>query len=294
VDVDVSLPFSCQQAGEAKTKRPVESFLPAIMWRASQCGWVRIGKTEHGQHDVSATYHHNPTTNSNNIKVESMLKVSNTGFGLPEEIASGLFASATSLCLMANDTLFQSGDTGDGCYRLNSGMLKVIMTSSQGDEQILAILAPGTIVGDLAMIDGLPQPASVVALTDCELCFVSRTAFEHFASQNAEIYRYLVKVLTARLRQADKHIASLAFLSAKGRVAYALLEIAETLGKHNGSGEVLIPRMITQKGLAAMARVARENVNRVLHDFQRSKVVSRSSEAYRIDDRAKLERAVAW
>ena len=132
-----------------------------------------------------------------------------------------------------------------------------------------------------------------VALTDCELCFVSRTAFEHFASQNAEIYQYLVKVLAARLRRADKHIASLAFLSAKCRVAYALLEIAESLGEQNGSGEVLIPRMINQKGLAAMSGVARENVNRVLGDFQRSKIVSKSSEAYRIDDRAQLEREVA-
>jgi CRP/FNR family transcriptional regulator, cyclic AMP receptor protein len=222
-----------------------------------------------------------------------MLKVSSTRFGLPEDIASELFARATSHCLKANDTLFQSGDTGDGCYRLNSGMLKVIVTSSQGDERILAILAPGAIVGDLAMIDGLPQPASVVALTDCELCFVSRTAFEHFASQNAEIYQYLVKVLAARLRQADKHIASLAFLTAKGRVAYALLEIAESLGEQTGSGEVLIPRMINQKGLAAMSGVARENVNRVLGDFQRS-IVSKSSEAYRIDNRAKLKREVAW
>ena len=92
-----------------------------------------------------------------------------TWFGLPEEIASGLFGSATSRCLKAADTLFQTGDTGDGCYLLNSGVLKVIMTSSQGDERILAILPPGTIVGDLAMIDGLPQSASVVALTDCEL-----------------------------------------------------------------------------------------------------------------------------
>ena len=152
----------------------------------------------------------------------------------------------------------------------------------------------GAIVGDLAMIDGLPQSASVVALTDCELRFVSRTDFEHFASQNPEIYRYLVKVLAARLRQADKNIASLAFLSVKGRVAHALLELAKTVGLENGSGEVLIPRMINQKGLAAMAGVARENVNRVLGDFQRSKVVSKSSEAYRIDDKAELEREVAW
>ena len=69
-----------------------------------------------------------------------MLKVSSTWFGLPEDMASELFASAPSRCLKATDTLFKTGDTGDGCYRLNSGMLKVIVTSSQGDERILEIL----------------------------------------------------------------------------------------------------------------------------------------------------------
>ena len=219
----------------------------------------------------------------------SKLKVSSTWFGLPKEIASELFASTTLHCLKANETLFQTGDTGDGCYRLDSGMLKVILTSSKAEERIVAILAPGAIVGDLALLDGLPRSASVVALTDCELCFVSRTDFEHHASQHPEIYRYIVKVLAARLREADDYIASQAFLPAKGRVAHALLELAKTVGVETGSGEVLIPRMINQKGLAAIAGVARENVNRVLSDFQRSKVVSKSSEAYRIDDKAKLE-----
>ena len=223
-----------------------------------------------------------------------MLKVSSTWFGLPKEIASELFASATWHCLKADETLFQTGDIGDGCYRLDSGMLKVILTSSRAEERIVAILAPGAIVGDLAMIDGLPRSASVVALTDCELRFVSRTAFEHYALQHAEIYRYIVKVLAARLRETDENIASLAVLSAKGRVAHALLELAKTVGVETSSGEVLIPRMINQKGLAAIAGVARENVNRVLSDFQRSKVVSKSSEAYRyrIDDKAKLEQEV--
>jgi hypothetical protein len=49
-----------------KPSGPVEAFLPAIVWRASQCGWVRIGKTEHG-HDVSARI---ITTTTNSSKVE--------------------------------------------------------------------------------------------------------------------------------------------------------------------------------------------------------------------------------
>src|SRR5262249_2167646 len=99
------------------------------------------------------------------------LSVSGTWSGLPKEIASDLLADAPIRQLTAGDTLFEAGDTGDGCYRLDRGLLKVALVSPQVREQIVAILTSGAIVGDLAVIDGLPRSASVVALTDSELPF---------------------------------------------------------------------------------------------------------------------------
>jgi Cyclic nucleotide-binding domain len=78
------------------------------------------------------------------------LPVSGTWSGLPKEIASELFAGATFYRLKAGDTLFQTGDTGDGCYRLDKGLLKVSLISPQVRERIIAILTPGAVVGDLA------------------------------------------------------------------------------------------------------------------------------------------------
>ena len=68
----------------------------------------------------------------------------------------------------------EAGDVADGCYRLEEGLLKVSIASPQGDERILAILGPGSIIGKLAIIDGLPRSAAVVAIRDCKLSFVSR------------------------------------------------------------------------------------------------------------------------
>src|SRR6476620_5081921 len=166
------------------------------------------------------------------------LSIGGTWSGLPKEIASELFASATFHRLKAGDTLFQTGDAGDGCYRLDKGLLKVSLISPQVRERIIAIITPGAVVGDLAVIDGLPRSASVHALTDCELRFLSRAAFERLAQDHPEIHQYLVKLLAARLRQADEIIASLAFLPANARVAYALLGLAENLGEETDSGAV--------------------------------------------------------
>ena len=220
------------------------------------------------------------------------LSLSSIWSDLPAEIASALFAGATFRRLEVGKTLFHVGDAGDGCYRLEIGLVKVSLISPQTKERIIAILTPGTIVGDLAVIDGLPRSASVVALTNCELRFLSRVSFERLALQHPEIHQYLVKLLAARLRQADDTIASLAFLPVRARVARALLSLAEDLGEKTESGAILIPCSITQGDIAAMAGVARENTSRILSQWERRKLVIRLSGCYRIDDQAELEREI--
>jgi CRP/FNR family transcriptional regulator, cyclic AMP receptor protein len=68
-----------------------------------------------------------------------------------------LFASAKRVRLAAGNALFLAGDSDDDCYRIEDGLLKVTMVSHSGDERILAFVGRGDIVGELAMIDGLPR-----------------------------------------------------------------------------------------------------------------------------------------
>ena len=81
-----------------------------------------------------------------------------------------------------------AGDAGDGCYRLEQGLLKVVVSSPKGDERSIAILGPGSIVGELSVLDGLPRSASIIAIRDCLLQFVSRDAFERCTKEHPEIY----------------------------------------------------------------------------------------------------------
>src|SRR5262245_51822924 len=217
------------------------------------------------------------------------LSIGSPWSGLPKEIASELFASATFHRLKAGDTLFQTGDVGDGCYRLDKGLLKVSLISPKVRERIISIITPGTVVGDLAVIDGLPRSASVYALTNCELRRLSRVAFKQLAQDHPEIHQYLVELLAARLRNADDIIASLAFLPVKARVAQALLSLAENLGEKADSGAILIPGMLNQADIAAIAGVARENTSRILSEWERKNLVTKSSGYYQIDDRARLK-----
>jgi CRP-like cAMP-binding protein len=211
---------------------------------------------------------------------------------LPSRLATGLMAGATARGLAADEVLFLAGDPGDGLYRVDEGLLKVSIASASGAERILAILGPGALVGDLAIIDGLPRSASVTALRDCRLRFLSRAAFEKFAAAEPAIYKYLLTVLAARLRDTDQIVAAGSFLPLKGRVARALLDLANAFGKDVGAGRVVIRQKLSQTDIASMAGIARENVSRIMNEWIRAKIVTRLSGYYCLEDPKKLKREI--
>jgi CRP-like cAMP-binding protein len=208
---------------------------------------------------------------------------------LPEHLSADLFRAATPVKLNTDASLFLAGDVGDGCYRLEEGLLKVSMMSRGGTERILAFLGPGAIVGELSIIDGLPRSASVVAVRAASLSFISRAAFEDFAAKHPEVYKSLVTLIAARLRETDAVVAAGSFLPLRGRVACTLLELAHDFGHDVGAGRIVIRQKIGQSDLAAMAGIARENVSRILNDWKRRKLVSRLSGYYCLENKAQLQ-----
>jgi len=211
----------------------------------------------------------------------------------PESLAVKLFANAKTVKLAADEVLFIAGDPGDGCYRVEQGLLKVSMIAPSGAERILAIVGSGGIVGELSTIDGLPRSASVAAVRESELTFVSRATFQTFAEANPQVYIHLVALLAARLRDTDAVVAAGSFLPLKGRVARALLDLAEAFGQDVGKGRILIRQKVSQSDVAAMAGIARENVSRILNDWIRDKLVSRLSGYYCLENKTRLERESA-
>ncbi len=209
---------------------------------------------------------------------------------LPPELSRGLFAEAPKISLATDQTLFFAGDEGDGCYRLDEGMLKAIVAEPGGGERILAVLGPGSVVGELSMIDGAPRSASVIALSDSKLSFVSRGAFEAFGRSRPELYRHLTTLLAHRLRYTNDTVAATSFLSVKGRVARAMLTLADEFGRDVGQGRVVIQYKGSQGDLAAMAGTARENVSRVLNDWANRSLVSRLAGHYCLENKAVFKR----
>ncbi len=209
---------------------------------------------------------------------------------LPPELATALVAQALPVRLAPEQELFKAGDPGNGCYWINDGLLKVTVDSAAGGQRILAILGPGTLVGEAAILDAAPRSASVYAVRESRLAYVSRTAFDSFSFNHPEVYRYLTILLMRRVRDIDDALAATSFLSLKGRAARALLSLADAFGKDVGTGRILIQQKINQSDLAAMAGIARENFNRILRDWVRGGTISRLAGYYCLEKKAELEK----
>jgi CRP/FNR family transcriptional regulator, cyclic AMP receptor protein len=211
---------------------------------------------------------------------------------LPRHLSALLFAHAKPVRLAPEQVLFCADDPGDGCYRIERGLVKVSMVSPLGAERIIAILGPGAIVGELAVLDGLPRSASVLALRDTELSFVSKTQFEDCADKHPELYRHLLMVLASRLRETNDVIAAENFLPLRGRVALTFIELAEHFGESVKGGRIIIRHSLGQSDLAAMAGIARENVEGILADWQKRKLISQESGYYCIECKSALQQEI--
>nr|WP_231710392.1 Crp/Fnr family transcriptional regulator [Roseibium limicola] len=206
-------------------------------------------------------------------------------------MAVGLARLARPMTLKAGAILFEAGDPGNGCYAVTEGSLKVSMLSVEGDEQLLAVLGPGHLVGELALLDGRPRSATVTALKAAQLSFIDKAGFERFADENPAVYRHMLSIVGQRLRHSNDVLAARSFLPLPGRVAQTLLQLAETFGKPLEDGRILIHYKLSQADIANMAGAARENVSRVLNDWKRSGTISRISGYYCLEKPDFLTRA---
>lgn len=210
---------------------------------------------------------------------------------IAREPGTGFPRSATSILLDQDQLLLKKGTPFEGCYWLRKGVLKVTVSSRSGEERVLAILGPGSFVGEFGVVDALPGLTTVQGMTACQLTFMNGSDFKTWLRDNPAAFGELAAALVACLRQAYEEVAAATFLSVKARIARAMLQLAEHLGRDVGDGRIEIMHKIRQADLASMAGVARESVSRTLGEFKREGAVSNGPPNYFVVNRDALQHA---
>ncbi|QWC86680.1 Crp/Fnr family transcriptional regulator [Nocardioidaceae bacterium] len=185
---------------------------------------------------------------------------------LNDEAASALRASMTETRLRRGEVLFHEGDSGDKLYLVASGKVKLGRTSSDGRENLLAILGPAQMFGELTLFDPGPRSATVTAVTDATFLSLSHEDLLRWLDGRPGVARALLTQLASRLRKANDVVADLVFSDVPGRVSKALLDLADRFGRTADDG-VHVHHDLTQEELAQLVGASRETVNKALADF---------------------------
>ena len=184
----------------------------------------------------------------------------------PEELRL-LAAHAARKRFRQGELLFSEGDACSGLHIIVSGKLRIFKSSASGREQVLALEGPGGSVAELPMFDGAPYPASVSAVEDSQILFISRDDFRSFCLSHPEVALKMLAVVGARLRRLVGIIEELSFTTVRQRLASVLVRLAQSEGKHTRTGiEIQLPG--THQELAHQLGTVRELVSRNLMRLQ--------------------------
>ena len=185
---------------------------------------------------------------------------------LDPEGAAALRASLTETDVPKGGVLFTEGEPGDSMYVIVDGKVKLGQTSSDGREQVMAVLGPGEMFGELSLFDPGPRSATVTAVTDSTFSSLSHEDLLRWLEGRPAVARGLLAQLAGRLRKANDVVADLVFSDVPGRVAKALLDLADRFGRSADDG-IHVHHDLTQEELAQLVGASRETVNKALADF---------------------------
>ena len=185
---------------------------------------------------------------------------------LDEAAAVSLRASMDTVKIAKGSILFKEGDDGEHLYVIVDGKLKLGTSSGDGRENLLSILGPGEMFGELSLFDPGPRTSTATAVTDAKLLSLGHEKVIPWLKQNPEVSLQLLTRLSQRLRRTNEAVGDLVFSDVPGRVAKALIDLGDRFGKTTPEG-LLVNHDLTQEELAQLVGASRETVNKALADF---------------------------
>ena len=185
---------------------------------------------------------------------------------LDDAASASLLANMVSVKISKGTILFAEGDGGDQLYVIAEGKLKLGTSSGDGRENLLSILGPGEMFGELSLFDPGPRTSTATAVTDAKLLSLGQEKLLPWLAENPKVALQLLARLAQRLRRTNEAVGDLVFSDVPGRVAKALIDLGERFGKKTEEG-LFVHHDLTQEELAQLVGASRETVNKALADF---------------------------
>jgi CRP/FNR family transcriptional regulator, cyclic AMP receptor protein len=179
---------------------------------------------------------------------------------LESEAFEQLCRYAKHSTLKRGATICSKGDPGNSLFAVISGTVKMSISSPDGRSAIFNLIGAGEVFGEIAVLDGQARTADATANTNCELFIIDRREFLPFVRSHPELAMKFIELLCAKLRWTSDQVEQLILQNLPGRLASALIRLAEKRKLEPGDRTIAI----TQQEISEMVGMTRESINKQL------------------------------
>ncbi|MEV6398547.1 Crp/Fnr family transcriptional regulator [Streptomyces sp. NPDC051907] len=159
----------------------------------------------------------------------------------------------------AHRQLLQQGDESRHVLLLTQGVVKVVASSESGYEMLLAVRIGGDLVGEMAAFEERPRSGTVIACSDVTARIIQMSTLETFLTDHPDAMKAMMRMLSARLRWANRRRIDFRAYDALTRLARLLAELSQVYGipvPGSGGKRTVLGVMLTQPELASLAGLA--------------------------------------
>ena len=183
---------------------------------------------------------------------------------LCDEEASRLSSVAWHRRFSAGQIIHAEGEKPASFCAVMTGVVKLMKSRPNGDQQIVGLLLPGDFLGRPF---GQNSRSSAVAATHVKLCWFPRAVVEGLASESRALERWLFDHVSDELEKAQDWIVLLGRMTAEQRIATFILSVMrsthfEDAAAPKSCGEILIELSLSRTEMADYLGLTIETVSR--------------------------------
>jgi CRP/FNR family transcriptional regulator, cyclic AMP receptor protein len=173
----------------------------------------------------------------------------------------------------AGSLIFDRGDPGDCMFLLQTGRVRIVLTTVDGKTLVVSRMLPGAIFGEMSVLDGKPRSAAAEAEQDSVVAIFPKSAFIPFLRTNHALMENVLALVTERLRATNDLVEMVALLPLPQRLARLLLRFASEHGQAHPDG-IYLSEQISQTLCGQFIAASREAVNRQLKKWEEEGILS--------------------
>lgn len=168
----------------------------------------------------------------------------------------------------------RKGEPGNQVFIVVSGYLRVLVNDLNGKRNILNLMGPSEIFGEVAILDRSQRSADVEANGEGEILVIERATFMGLLHRHPSVAVALATFLGSRLRQLSLRMENRVFRDTGARISNQLVCLCERFGTNTDDGGVELPVRLSQRELGELVDATRESVNRHLRQLAQEGLIS--------------------